>query len=59
MIDHDVADGPCGLDVYGALNTSLFSEEDVALLWPLGPYAAHILAGLSWDNQKDEKFFRQ
>ena len=59
MVDHNVADGPCGLDVYAAVKTSLFSEEDVALLWPLGPYAAHILAGASWDDQEDGQVFRQ
>lgn len=60
MVDHHLADGRCGLEVYAAMNTSLYSEEDVALLWPLGPHAAHVLAGAPWDDQDtDERVFRQ
>lgn len=55
LVDHDVVKRRRRRDIYAAVGTSRYSGEDVAMLWPLGPYAAYLLVLAPLDSQDDEK----
>ena len=56
LVDHSIAEEARTLEVYAALGTSFFSAEDVALLWPMGPYAAYTLVGAPLDSEDNQQF---
>ena len=56
LVDHNIAEEARALEVYAALGTSFYSAEDVALLWPMGPYAANILVGAPLDSEDNQLY---